>query len=81
MGVGGQLHASTAFILGKDTVPIVQEVVWAPGPVWTDAENLAPTGIRFPDRSASSDLAVRTTLFRPHWRVYTVVVMVKYLTL
>jgi len=23
-------------------VPIVQEVGWAPGPVWTGAENLAP---------------------------------------
>jgi len=24
-------------------VPIVQEAGWAPGPVWTDAENLAPS--------------------------------------
>jgi hypothetical protein len=24
--------------------------VWASGPVWTGAENLAPTGIRSPDR-------------------------------
>jgi hypothetical protein len=29
----------------KDSVPIVQEAVWAPGLVWTGAENLAPTGI------------------------------------
>ena len=29
----------------KDLVLIVQEVGWAPGPVWTGAENLAPTGI------------------------------------
>jgi hypothetical protein len=28
----------------KDPVPIVQEVGWASGPVWTDAENLAPPG-------------------------------------
>ena len=26
---------------GKDPVPIVQEAGWAPGPVWTDAGNLA----------------------------------------
>ena len=26
----------------KDPVPIVQEAVWASGPVWTGAENLAP---------------------------------------
>jgi len=38
----------------KDPVPIVQEAGWAPGPVWTGAENLAPTGIRFPDRPARS---------------------------
>jgi hypothetical protein len=29
-------------IPGKDPVPIVQEAGWAPGPVWTGAENLAP---------------------------------------
>ena len=39
---------------GKDPVPIVQEAEWAPGPVWTGAENLAPNGIRFPDRPARS---------------------------
>ena len=31
------------FTPGKDTVPIEQEAVWAPGPVSTDGENLAPT--------------------------------------
>jgi len=30
------------FTPGKDPVPIVHEAGWAPGPVWTDAENLAP---------------------------------------
>ena len=38
----------------KDPVPIVQDGGWAPGPVWTDAENLAPTGIRSPERPARS---------------------------
>jgi len=38
----------------KDPVPIVQEAGWAPGPVWTSAENLAPTGIQSPDRPARS---------------------------
>jgi len=33
----------------KDPVPIVQEVGRAPGPVWTGAENFAPTGIQTPD--------------------------------
>ena len=38
----------------KGPVPIVQEAGWASGPVWTDAENLAPTGIRSSDRPARS---------------------------
>jgi hypothetical protein len=52
MGVGGQRHTPAAFIPGKDPVPIVQEVGWAPGPVWIGAENLSPTGIRSPDLPA-----------------------------
>jgi len=55
-GVRGQQHAPAALYPGKDPVPIVQEAGWAPGPVWTGAENLAPTGIRSPvrpDRSQS----------------------------
>jgi len=38
----------------KDTVPIVQEAGWAPGPVWMDAENLALTRILSADRPARS---------------------------
>ena len=30
------------FTPGKEPVPIVQEAGWAPGSVWTGAENLAP---------------------------------------
>jgi hypothetical protein len=40
---------------GKDSVPIVEEAMWDPGPVWTGAENLSSTGIRFPDRPARSE--------------------------
>jgi len=47
------------FTPGKDPVPIVQEADWAPGPVWTGAENLAPTGIRSPDRPARSQSLYR----------------------
>jgi hypothetical protein len=28
----------------REPVPIVQEAGWAPGPVWTDAKNLAALG-------------------------------------
>ena len=34
----------------SDPVPIVRDTGWAPGPVWTGAENIASTGIRSPDR-------------------------------
>jgi hypothetical protein len=51
---------------GKDPLPIVQEAAWAPGPVWTGAENLAPNGIRSPDRPARSSAAIPTELPSPH---------------
>jgi len=38
----------------RDPVPIVQ-VTCAPGPLWTDAANLAPTGIRCPERTARGE--------------------------
>ena len=51
------------FTSGKDSVPIVQVVGWAPGPVWTGAENLAPTGIRSSDRPGRSHKFLIFTLF------------------
>ena len=55
---------------GKDPVPIVQEAGWAPGPVWKGAENLAPTGIRSPDRPARSQSLYRLR-YPAHWCMYT----------
>jgi hypothetical protein len=52
----------------KDPVPIVQEARWAPGPVWTDAENLAPTGIRSPDRPDRSQ-----SLYRLHYLAHQLI--------
>jgi hypothetical protein len=54
-------------IPGRDLVPIVQKVGWAPGPVWTGVENLAPTGIWSPDcvlpiASRYTDWATQPTL-------------------
>ena len=51
--------------LRKDPVPIVQEAGWAPGPVWTGAENLAPTGIR------STDLPSRSSVAELSWPLST----------
>ena len=66
MGVGGQRHAPAAFIPWKDPVPIVQEAGWAPGPVWTGAEILAPTGIRPPDRPARNESLYRLSYPGPY---------------
>ena len=46
MGVGGQRYAPPIFSRKREPVPIAQEGVWAPGPVWTGAENLVPTGFQ-----------------------------------
>ena len=59
MAVGGQRHGPAAFTPGKDPVPIVQEAGWFPGPVWTGAENIAPTWIRSPDRPDRSESLYR----------------------
>ena len=53
-GGEGQRHAPAALYPGKYPVPIVQEAGWASEPAWTAVENLAPTGIRSPDRPARS---------------------------
>jgi hypothetical protein len=55
MGVYGQLHAPAALPPGKRPGTHCTGVGWAPGPIWAVAENLAPTGIRFPDRRTRSD--------------------------
>jgi hypothetical protein len=49
----------------RDPVPIVREAGWVPGPVWTGAENLAPTRIRSPDRLARSQLLYRLSYRSP----------------
>jgi hypothetical protein len=57
---GGWLTPRTGrFTHGKDPLPIVQEAEWAPGPVWTGEEILAPSGIRSRDRPARSEWLYR----------------------
>ena len=56
MRVGGQLHAPAALPPGKTRYP---------GPVWTGAENLAPTGIRSPDPPARSESLYRLSYRGP----------------
>jgi hypothetical protein len=56
MEVGGRRHGPAAVFPGKRRGTHLQEAGWAPSPVWTKAENLVPTGIRFPDLPARSEL-------------------------
>ena len=49
----------------KDPVPIVQEAGWAPGPVWTGAQNLAPHRYSIPGPSSPYRVAIPTELSRP----------------
>jgi hypothetical protein len=68
-GWGVSVTPRPLFIPGKDSVPIVQEAGWAPRPVWTGAENLAPTRIRFTDRPAPSQSLYRLSYPAPRLQV------------
>ena len=59
----------------KMGVPIVQEDGWAPGPVWKGAENLAPIGIRSPDRPVRSELLYRLR-YPGHNTTYDVTILI-----
>ena len=66
-GEGVSVTPRPLFIPGKDPVPIVQEAGWAPGPVWTGAEYLAPHREFYPRTvqpvaSRYTDYATRATV-------------------
>jgi hypothetical protein len=58
MRVGGQRHAPAALLQERPGTHSIGDWV-GPRPVWTGAENLAPTGIRSPDRPARSESLYR----------------------
>jgi len=47
--VGGLDHTHVAFLRVRDPLPIVQEAVLTPGPMWTIVGNFSITVIRSPD--------------------------------
>ena len=61
--VGGQRHASADLPAGNTRYPLYKEAGWAPGSVWTGAENVAPTGIRSLHRPARSESLYRLKTF------------------
>ena len=72
-GWGVSVTLRPLFTPGKYPIPTVQEAGWAPGPVWTGAENLAPpTGIRSPDLPARSQ-----SLYRLRYRAHLLSVLIK----
>jgi len=58
-GVGSASRSGRSLPPGKNRYPLYRRLG---GPVWTGAENLAPTGIRSPDRPARSQ-----SLYRLHY--------------
>jgi len=64
-GRGVSVTLRPLFTHGKDPVPIVHEDCWAPGPVWTGAENFSITG-----PSSLQPVAIPTTLPGPQWALY-----------
>jgi len=75
----GQRHAPAALYPGKDPVLIVQQAGWAPGPVWTGEENLAPPGFdprlvcRFGWDAVSSKRAHQTVIYT-EWHISDVLI-------
>ena len=63
-------HVQAALPPGKDTVPMIQEVGWAPGPVRRGAENLTPTRVRFLGRQARSESLDRLSYSDPLCALY-----------
>jgi hypothetical protein len=55
----GRRTARPLYPLERVPLPIAHVAGWAPGQVWTDAEIIAPTGIRSSDRTARSDALYR----------------------
>jgi hypothetical protein len=60
----------SCFNSGKDPVPIVNEVGWDPGPVWTGVENLTPT-VGF-DSQAAQTIVITYTDYAIPGRTYVV---------
>jgi hypothetical protein len=53
--VGSQRHSQVDLAPGRDTLSILYEAGYAPGPMLRGAENHAATGIRSPDRPDRSE--------------------------
>ena len=73
-GEGVSVTPRPLFTPGKDPILIAQEAGLDPGPVWTGAENLAPTGIRSPDRPVRSQSLYRLSYPGPLGVIYSTII-------
>ena len=80
MGVGGKRHAPAALSPRKALVSIAQEAGWAPGLVWTAAENLAPIMARSLDRPAHSQSLYRWRYLSPQNSTKVINIIIKVYT-
>jgi hypothetical protein len=73
MGYMGWLVNATPrrlYLRKRDPIPIVRDVGWKRGPVWTGAEDLATLGIRLPDLAARVESLYRLN-YPAHVITYT----------
>ena len=71
--MGGQRHDPAALPPGKTRYPLYRRLLEPQGPIWTDAENLAPTGLRSPDRPARSESLYRLRYPGPRSELRTII--------
>ena len=67
MGMDGQRHTPAALPPGKRDGTHFAEGWVGPGPVWMGAQNLAPIGIRSPDRRPRSESQLATNKLQIHF--------------
>ena len=68
--MGGQRHAQAALAPGKTRYPLYKRLGGSRGRSGRVGENLAPTGIRSPDRPARSESLYRLSYPGPHIYIY-----------
>ena len=75
-GMGCQRHAPAALPPGKTRYRLYKRMDGLQGRSGTGAENLAPTGIRSPDRPARSESLYRLRYPSPHYtELYNILIL------
>jgi len=78
--VDGRGQAPAALLPRKNRYPLYRRLGGPQWPVWTGAENLFPTGIRYPDRSGRSESLYRLPAPPPPILLFTEIQPREFLT-